>query len=71
MCSADIPGGYSPLQIVHNQMVATQSTYQLSVRSKRWRKRAEMHQARACHAMSVINDNLVVLGGRDSTGKYV
>lgn len=51
-------------------MVATQSTYELSVRSKRWRKRANMHQARACHGMCVIDDNIVVFGGRDAAGKY-
>lgn len=66
----DVSGGYSPLDIVHNQMVATQSTYELSVRSKRWRKRANMHQARACHAMCVIDDNIVIFGGRDAAGKY-
>lgn len=63
------PGGYSPLQISHNQMVATQTTFQLTVRSKRWKKRADMHQARACHGMCIVNDNLMVMGGRDASGK--
>ncbi|PRD33772.1 UNVERIFIED_CONTAM: Beta-scruin [Trichonephila clavipes] len=60
--------GYSPLHVHHGQMIATQSTFQLTIRSKRWRKRADMHQARACHATCIIEENVMVFGGRDSAG---
>ncbi|GIY70835.1 alpha-scruin [Caerostris extrusa] len=52
-------------------MVATQSTFQLTVRSKRWRRRADMHQARACHATVVVQDSIMVFGGRDNSGKIL
>ncbi|GFY40471.1 beta-scruin [Trichonephila inaurata madagascariensis] len=66
-----VVGGYSPLHVHHGQMIATQSTFQLTIRSKRWRKRADMHQARACHATCVIEENVMVFGGRDSSGKLL
>ncbi|CAL1266052.1 unnamed protein product [Larinioides sclopetarius] len=66
-----ITGGYSSLHVHHGQMVSTQSTFQLTVRSKRWRRRADMHQARACHGTCVIEENIMVLGGRDSSGKIL
>ncbi|GFS82723.1 beta-scruin [Nephila pilipes] len=66
-----VVGGYSPLHVHHGQMIATQSTFQLTIRSKRWRRRADMHQARACHGTCVIEENVMVFGGRDSSGKLL
>ncbi|XP_054714585.1 beta-scruin-like [Uloborus diversus] len=66
-----VTGGYNPLQAVHGHMMSTSSTLQLTVRSKRWRKRADMHQARSCHGLVLIGETVVVLGGRDATGKLL
>ncbi|XP_035223796.1 beta-scruin-like [Stegodyphus dumicola] len=66
-----ITGGYSPLHVIHGQMVSTQTTFQLTVRSKRWRRRADMHQARACHGTCVVDENVMVFGGRDASGKLL
>ncbi|XP_042907619.1 beta-scruin isoform X2 [Parasteatoda tepidariorum] len=66
-----ITGGYSPLQVSNGQMLSTQSLFQLTVRSQRWRIRADMHQARACHGTCVIDENIMVMGGRDNFGKLL
>ncbi|KAG8196566.1 hypothetical protein JTE90_003579 [Oedothorax gibbosus] len=66
-----VTGGYSPVEINSGQMTATQSLFRLTIRSKRWRRRSDMHQARACHATCVVEDNLMVLGGRDNAGRLL
>ncbi|NP_001301080.1 alpha-scruin [Limulus polyphemus] len=64
-------GGYNPLHCRKGKMQATATTFQLTVQTKQWRKRADMRYARAHHNVTVMDERIFVFGGRDSNGEIL
>ncbi|XP_076306111.1 alpha-scruin [Tachypleus tridentatus] len=64
-------GGYNPLHCKKGKMQATATTFQLTVHTKQWRKRADMQFARAYHNVTVMDERIFVFGGKDSSGEIL
>ncbi|XP_022258245.1 beta-scruin-like [Limulus polyphemus] len=64
-------GGYNPLEIVNGEMQPTATVFQLTIRSKRWRRKADMFHARACHAAVVVEGRIFIVGGKNDSGEIL
>ncbi|UYV73181.1 hypothetical protein LAZ67_10002104 [Cordylochernes scorpioides] len=66
-----IAGGYDPTDVRGQLMLPTCTTFQFSLRTRRWRKMMDMSHNRACHGAAVLDESMIVLGGIDTHGKLM
>ncbi|XP_064478409.1 alpha-scruin-like [Ornithodoros turicata] len=66
-----VTGGYNPIQVASNEIISQKSVFRYSVQSKSWDRVADMRHARACHGMAVVNDKIMVVGGKDDSGEIL
>ncbi|XP_076314539.1 beta-scruin-like isoform X2 [Tachypleus tridentatus] len=52
-------------------MQATSSTFQFTLSVRQWRRRTDMKCARAHHGVTVMDERIFVLGGKDSSGNVI
>ncbi|XP_077489184.1 alpha-scruin-like [Amblyomma americanum] len=66
-------GGYSPIDVVagKGEARAQRSVFKFGVREKKWDRVADMLHARACHGATVVNEKIMVVGGKDHKGEIL
>ncbi|XP_076305992.1 beta-scruin-like isoform X2 [Tachypleus tridentatus] len=60
-------GGYNPFDVINGEMQPTATVFQLTIRSKRWRRRADMFHSRACHAAVLVEGRIIIVGGKNES----